>query len=111
MCLGMQLLFSASEEGKGHGIGLFPGKVTGLRASRVPHIGWSPVDDELFYFAHTYACRPDDLSVVRTWSHHGEDRFPAVVSRARTLGFQFHPEKSSRVGLTFLKQTCEELLS
>jgi glutamine amidotransferase len=121
ICLGMQLLFEHSEEGMGTGLGLFDGSVTRLRAARVPHIGWNSVEvdgspDWLLdanplptaYFANGYACRPDDTSFVTAWTQHEDDRFPAVVRVARTLGVQFHPEKSSTAGVQLLRAAIAE---
>jgi imidazole glycerol-phosphate synthase subunit HisH len=115
VCLGMQLLFEASEEGDGDGLGLLSGRVTRLAARRVPHMGWNdvrwidardplrgPGDLALGYFANGYACRPRDGACVAAWCEHDGDRFPAVVRHARTLGVQFHPEKSGREGLALV---------
>ncbi len=115
ICLGMQLLFDASDEAvpNATGLGIIPGRVTRLRAKRVPQIGWNTVEsgcDELLdhaplayaYYANSYVCRPTDESVVRGWSTHESDRFPAVVRAGRTVGVQFHPEKSSSPGMRFL---------
>jgi imidazole glycerol-phosphate synthase subunit HisH len=115
ICLGMQLLFDASDEGVGSGLGIIPGRVGRLRAARVPQIGWNaiePIDtDELFaaaplpmaYYANSFVCRPHDASVVTAWTQHEDDRFPAVVRAGRAIGVQFHPEKSSAPGLRFLR--------
>lgn len=115
VCLGMQLLFASSEEGGGAGLGLIPGRVTRLTAQRVPHMGWNDVQWQdagdplraasrltLGYFANGYACRPSDPSVVGAWCEHQGDRFPALVRSARTLGVQFHPEKSGREGVALV---------
>ncbi len=113
ICLGMQLLFSRSEEGGGEGLGLLAGEVTRLRTPRVPHIGWNTIEDgsdPLFlssrlkdvYYAHSFACRPEDDSPVLATSSYGKDRFPAALRVGRTVGVQFHPEKSSGPGLAFL---------
>lgn len=115
VCLGMQLLFDSSDEGSGEGLGLIPGRVTRLWARRVPHMGWNdvcwsdprdplrgPGGLELGYFANGYACRPQDGSCVAAWCEHDGDEFPAVVRRARTVGVQFHPEKSGRQGLALV---------
>lgn len=115
ICLGMQLLFEASDEGPGEGIGLFAGRVTRLDAARVPQIGWNAVEqasDPLFaranlrsaYYANSFACRPRNLSGVVAWSTHDGDRFPAAVRAGSTLGVQFHPEKSSAPGVSFVRQ-------
>ena len=122
ICLGMQLLFEASDEGEGAGLGIFPGRVTRLTARRVPHMGWNdlePVGDPLFtraplataYFAHGYACRPAEPGDTIAWCTHESDRFAAVVRRGRTLGVQFHPEKSSRDGVRFLAACLEEVIA
>ena len=115
ICLGMQLLFEGSDEAvpNAHGLGVFQGRVTRLRARRVPQIGWNAVDDPddtllehtplaYAYYANSYVCRPNDESVVRAWSTHEADRFPAIVRKGSTVGVQFHPEKSSAPGLRFL---------
>ena len=121
ICLGMQLLFESSEEGGGEGLGLIPGRVTRLRARRIPQIGWNEIEpaesgaaDDLLgrsglgvaYYANGYVCRPDDERVVTAWSTHEGDRFPAAVRAGgggRTVGVQFHPEKSSAPGVGFLR--------
>ena len=119
ICLGMQLLFDGSDEASDDavGLGVVAGRVTRLTARRVPQIGWNTVnaaDDPLLaeapldhvYYANSYVCRPRDAdSVVRAWSTHEDDRFPAMVragSAGSTVGVQFHPEKSSQPGLRFL---------
>ncbi|MFZ5444913.1 MAG: imidazole glycerol phosphate synthase subunit HisH [Myxococcota bacterium] len=111
ICLGMQLLFDESEEGPGAGLGLLPGRVTRLRGRRVPHLGWTPVGDDRFYFAHTYACRPVDPAAVEAWAEHEGERFPAIVRKGRTAGAQFHPEKSSKAGLALLERLVREVTS
>jgi glutamine amidotransferase len=110
ICLGMQLLFDASEEGAGEGIGFIEGQVTKLRARRVPHIGWTDVtNSEYMYFAHSYACRPKDESLVTAWATHEDDRFAAVARKKNVLGIQFHPEKSSRAGVDWLARAVGEV--
>jgi glutamine amidotransferase len=121
VCLGMQLLFEESEEGPGAGIGLLEGRVTRLRAERVPHIGWNSLEQttdpafaraplEIAYYAHGYVCRPISTDVVTAWTTEGGDRFPAAVRQGRTVGVQFHPEKSSRAGVNLLGALVEEAL-
>lgn len=121
ICLGMQLLFSGSEEGPGEGIGVLPGHVSRIAAHRLPQIGWNTIDDatdplfaasglQYVYYANSYACRPSDPSSVTSWSAHEFDRFPASVRRGRTVGVQFHPEKSSGAGVAFLHAFLAEAL-
>jgi imidazole glycerol-phosphate synthase subunit HisH len=111
ICLGMQLLFASSEEGSGSGIRLLEGSVTRLTGRRLPHMGWSRVGDlGEMYFAHTYVCRPIDPGVVTGWASHEGESFAAIVRTRRTVGVQFHPEKSSKAGLGLLSRLCGEVL-
>ena len=114
VCLGMQLLFEASDEGPGEGLGVIAGRVTGLRAARVPHIGWNTVESSsarelpvaspaTVYYANGFACRPAAESTVAAWTTHETDRFPAIVRAGTAVGVQFHPEKSSTPGVRFLR--------
>jgi imidazole glycerol-phosphate synthase subunit HisH len=122
ICLGMQLLFDASDEGPGEGLGVIPGRVTRIDAARVPQIGWNAIEephDPLFdasslgvaYYANSYVCRPADgeEDAVIAWSEHEGDRFPAAVRRGAAVGVQFHPEKSSAQGLAFVKAFVDEV--
>ena len=114
ICLGMQLLFDGSDEGEGRGLGVVAGRVTRLRADRVPQIGWNAVEwiaDAPFagaqpgiaYYANSFVCRPDAPGSTIAWSTHEDDRFAAAVHTSRTTGVQFHPEKSSRDGVNLLR--------
>lgn len=104
ICLGMQVLFSASEErGPVEGLGLLPGRVTKLPSGvPVPHIGWNEVNGAYFYFDHSYAAHPDDDAIVSGWCDHGR-RFVAAIHTGSITGVQFHPEKSSTAGLALLR--------
>ena len=115
ICLGMQLMFDASDEGDGAGLGVFGGRVTRLRTPRTPQIGWNTIDDAndplfgcarlaIAYYANSFVCRPLDESVVTAWSTHEGDRFPAAVRTGTVVGVQFHPEKSSAPGLAFVHE-------
>jgi glutamine amidotransferase len=117
ICLGMQLLFSSSEEIEAtEGLGLLAGRVTRLQTSeRLPHIGWNEVRFERpspltaglpiagcpFYHVHSLAPRPDESSEVIATAQYGE-RFATIVERGNVAGVQFHPEKSSAPGLRLL---------
>ncbi len=114
ICLGMQLLFEASEESAGRGIGLLGGDVNRLTGSVVPQMGWNDVEtssDPLFegtnevvaYYANSYICEPDDPDSAIAWSAYEGRRFAAGVRRGRTWGLQFHPEKSSAPGLRIIE--------
>ena len=119
ICLGMQLLFDESDEAPGAGLGVFSGRVTRLNATRVPHIGWNSVDSakdampalpERVYYANSFAARPDDDDIITAWTTHDADCFPAIVRRGKTIGVQFHPEKSSLDGVRFLAGVLTECL-
>jgi glutamine amidotransferase len=119
ICLGMQLLFDASEEGEGRGLGVIAGRVTRVEARRVPHIGWNALEDasdpalassglSVPYYANGYACRVENDAVVTAWCTHERDRFPALVRAGRAVGAQFHPEKSGDAGVAFLAALVRE---
>lgn len=117
ICLGMQLLFeSSSEVEPATGLGLLAGEVRPLDAKgeRVPHIGWNVVRFEratrlnaalpqavAFYHVHSFVVSPTDPSDALGTAVYGE-RFVSAVARDNVFGVQFHPEKSSRFGLTLL---------
>ena len=118
ICLGMQLLFEASDEHEGaEGLGLLPGTVTRLDpgpAGKLPHIGWNRVgierdgpfglragDARAYYHVHSFVCRPADPALVVGRGEYGE-RFASIVARGTLAGVQFHPEKSSAAGLDLL---------
>jgi glutamine amidotransferase len=122
ICLGMQLLFPASEEAAGAGIGFIPGRVRRLRARIVPQMGWNDVEGrpdpvlegvESFpaYYANSYICEVDEAEpdVVIARSSYGEEDFVAGVHKGHTWGFQFHPEKSSAAGLRILASFVREV--
>jgi glutamine amidotransferase len=128
ICLGMQLLAEGSEEGRAAGLGWVPGMVRRLPAERpdgtrqpVPHMGWNvarPVrsgtpfdaagEDARFYFVHSYAFEPADGADVLATTTYGID-FCSAVRRGNVTGVQFHPEKSHRHGLAFLRRFTEEV--
>lgn len=115
ICLGMQLLFDASEEGDVACLGLLPGTVRRMQGStslRVPHMGWNTLevvrDSPLLagiaapahaYFVHGYAAPVTDDCIASC--AHGEP-FAACVQRGRIAGMQFHPERSAETGSTLL---------
>jgi len=116
VCLGMQLLFQRSEEGPGEGLALLEGENVLLpHFVKVPHMGWNTVTivrpTALFnglentfycYFAHSYYPVPADENIVYAETTYGV-KFASIVVRQNIVGTQFHPEKSARPGLRFLK--------
>jgi glutamine amidotransferase len=117
ICLGMQLLGDASEEAPGIlGLGLVPGSSRVLpRSGIVPHVGWETVnwkddakisnlDDTDFYFMHSFAFCPTQDSSELAHSNVGTERITSAVLEQKTLGLQFHPEKSSKAGQALLRQ-------
>ena len=125
ICIGLQMLFEHSEEGDVAGLGIFPGRVrrfpeaamhdaAGVRL-KVPHMGWNKVvtgaaggamfaglDGAYFYFAHSYAVRTPEPSLVAGVTRYGGD-VVAAVARHTVWGVQFHPEKSSTAGELLLR--------
>jgi glutamine amidotransferase len=115
ICVGMQLLFEASDEGPvADGVGVLPGKIRRLTGGvKIPHIGWNEVsvrpgsrllaglgDGTRFYFVHSYAPEADGAAVAAVCDYGG--RFAAAVEHGNLFGTQFHPEKSGRAGLALL---------
>ncbi|KMJ58951.1 imidazole glycerol phosphate synthase [Bacillus sp. LL01] len=122
ICLGMQLLFEESEEnGVTEGLSLLTGKVERFpgvtaegKAYKVPHMGWNKLEfkqasplldgvpEDYVYFVHSYYVKDYDESELLASSTYNV-QVPAVVGRANVFGTQFHPEKSSNVGLAILE--------
>lgn len=125
ICLGLQILFEQSDESPGYpGLGILSGKVSRFPRSRnlkVPHMGWNQIhfesessilsgipDGSWFYFVHSYYVEPAENDVNRITSEYGVT-FTAAVERDNVFACQFHPEKSSELGLRILKNfasTC-----
>ena len=121
VCLGMQVLFSTSEEGGEQPcLGLVPGRVRRLPPGlKVPHMGWNQVrqlrrhplyadiaDESYFYFVHSYYCEPEDASVAIGETLYGVP-FCSVLARDNIVATQFHPEKSADVGLRLYRNFLE----
>lgn len=112
ICLGMQMLFDASDEGDTPLLGLIPGRVRALAAAPglpVPHMGWTRIaeahgvglaEGDYVYFAHGFAC--DDGPATAARVTYGRT-IPAAIRLGHLWGAQFHPERSSAPGAAFLK--------
>lgn len=124
ICLGLQLLFTESEEfGIHEGLDVIPGRVVrfpegmteGEEELKVPHMGWNQLavkrrppafngisDGTNFYFVHSYYVRPEDPSVIATTTNYGIE-FCSSIWKDNIVATQFHPEKSQEKGLSILR--------
>lgn len=123
ICLGLQLLFTESDEfGVHKGLNIIPGRVvrfpegmTEGEELKVPHMGWNQIsikrrppaltgieDGANFYFVHSYYVQPEDTSVVATTTGYGIE-FCSSIWKDNIVATQFHPEKSQEKGLAILK--------
>jgi len=120
ICLGMQLLFSESEEhGLHQGLDLLPGRVVRLNGQgKIPHMGWnrltfhqpSPVLEGLeeghVYFVHSFKALPEEpRALLASTDYH--EQVAAIVGRDNVYGMQFHPEKSGALGMQLLSRFLE----
>jgi len=127
ICLGLQLLFEESEEfGPVRGLGILPGTVVRFSPSaengghlKVPHMGWNTVhlrkrtaffdvvpDNAFYYFVHSYYVEPANPDVIATTTTYGRE-FVSGIQHENIYAFQFHPEKSQKLGLALLKKFSE----
>ena len=119
ICLGMQLLFEKSEEnGITDGLGLLPGTVRRFpgQTYKVPHMGWNRLEfvstnpllknlqEDYVYFVHSYYVEPSAVTLAKVNYH---EQVSAIVGQDNILGMQFHPEKSSKLGMALLKNFLE----
>ncbi len=113
VCIGLQILFTGTEEGGWHEcLDVIPGLVRKLPLGlKIPHMGWNQVrqkisppifngipDEANFYFAHSYYVEPDDRSLVAGETEYGIS-ICSVIAKGNLVATQFHPEKSGEVGL------------
>ena len=113
VCIGLQILFTSTEEGGGHEcLDVIPGVVRKLPSGlKIPHMGWNQVKQKVshpvfdgipdganFYFAHSYYVEPDDRSLVAGETEYGIS-ICSVIAKGNLVATQFHPEKSGEVGL------------
>jgi glutamine amidotransferase len=119
ICLGLQILFSESEEFGSHkGLDLIRGKVVKFKpdpALKVPHMGWNTVEKEkevpmlqgiesgdFFYFVHSYYVIPEETQWISTFTTYGKP-FVSSIWKGNLFATQFHPEKSQQKGLRILE--------
>jgi imidazole glycerol-phosphate synthase subunit HisH len=122
ICVGMQVLFDYGVEHgvRSHGLGVFAGGVHRLVATRIPHMGWNTVtpgagsvlfagvEDQRFYFVHSYAAAAAGDEGIRTTAAHDEP-FLAAIERGPVMATQFHPEKSGDAGAVVLANWLKTL--
>ena len=120
ICLGLQLLFESSDEGKVQGLGIFKGKIKkipNIVNQRIPHMGWCQLLptkpntllnlEELnnwVYFVHSYHAVPDDFNIIAAQVNYGSEKLTAMIENDNLLACQFHPEKSGDTGERLLRR-------
>lgn len=116
ICLGLQLLFDKSKEDNCNGLGVIAGDVVRFNSSlKVPHIGWNKVEqtqghklwhnidnNSYFYSVHSYFVQPKNQNIIIGKSDYSVS-FTTVIMQNNLIAVQFHPEKSDKNGLRFLK--------
>lgn len=121
ICVGMQLLFSYSEEGNANLLDIIPGNISHFTPEQdktIPHMGWNSIairkthplvkdlpQDSYFYFVHSYFPPVSDYTIGAC--SYGGDTFSAIVARDNFMGCQFHPERSSKTGAHILRNFLE----
>jgi len=120
ICLGLQLLFESSDEGKFQGIGILKGKIQKIPNvinQRIPHIGWCQLLptkpntllelkelNNWVYFVHSYHAVPDDNKIIAAQVNYGSEKLTAMIEKDNLLACQFHPEKSGKTGEKLLRR-------
>ncbi|AFS81547.1 imidazole glycerol phosphate synthase, glutamine amidotransferase subunit [Candidatus Nitrosopumilus koreensis AR1] len=121
ICLGMEMFFEKSQEGKEKGLGIIDGDVIVLPDTlKVPHMGWNALEikqenkilegvenNSWVYFVHSYRANPKNLDVIVAESDY-DVKVPSIVQKENYFGTQFHPEKSGDVGALMLKNFLRE---
>ena len=125
ICLGLQILFSKSEEFGSHkGLDLIRGNVVKFKPDpehKVPHMGWNTIekkrevpmlqgveDGDFFYFVHSYFVVPEEAQVISTFTTYGNP-FVSSISKENLFATQFHPEKSQQKGLRLLENFVKSI--
>lgn len=128
ICLGLQLLFSGSEEDPDiPGLDLIEGRVKRFdphEVKKIPHMGWNQInltadhplfqgnpDQGNYYFVHSYYVEPIEEGVILGQTNYADRLFTSVVARDNIWGIQAHPEKSSSLGLNLLRNFSEVVAS
>ena len=123
ICLGLQLMFTKSDEGQCNGLNLFKGTVPEIPDSvKVPHIGWNNVsfnkshpifngipDNSYFYFIHSYYVNPDNRDNIIAQTSYGVE-FCSAFAYENYVGLQFHPERSGDYGLQIYQNFINKLI-
>ena len=120
ICLGLQLLFESSDEGKVQGLGILKGKIKKIPEvvnQRIPHMGWCqllPTKSNTLlglgelnnwvYFVHSYHAMPVDNDIIAAQVNYGSDKLTAIIENDNLLACQFHPEKSGKTGEKLLRR-------
>lgn len=127
ICLGMQLLFSSSNEfGKSKGLKVLKGEIKRLKFSEnknlkysIPHTGWNKINfskdkkkfqilsglknSEFMYFVHSFYVSTNERKYIKSYSEYGSNKFPSIIIKDNICACQFHPEKSGVAGLKIYK--------
>ncbi len=120
ICLGLQLLFESSDEGKVQGLGILKGKIQKIPSivnERIPHMGWCKLlptkpntlleleeSNNWVYFVHSYHAVPEDFNIIAAQVNYGSEKLTAIIEKDNLLACQFHPEKSGATGEKLLKR-------
>ena len=120
ICLGLQLLFESSDEGKLQGLGVVKGKIQkipNIVNQKIPHMGWCQLlptkSNTLFdleelnnwvYFVHSYHAIPDEFNIIAAQVDYGSEKLTAIIENDNLLACQFHPEKSGNTGEKLLRR-------
>ncbi|HEY8109521.1 MAG TPA: imidazole glycerol phosphate synthase subunit HisH [Candidatus Nitrosotenuis sp.] len=121
ICLGMEMFFEKSEEGKERGLSVMEGEVVILpNKFKIPHMGWNNLklrksnplmdgipDSSWVYFVHSYRVKPKNDDIIIADSDYGIT-VPAIVNRGTLYGTQFHPEKSGKIGSLMIQNFLRE---
>jgi glutamine amidotransferase len=124
VCLGLQVLFTKSQEDEGvKGLDVFKGEVAKIpEGLKIPHMGWNDlkivnecpildgIGNDYMYFVHSYYVKPEDKDIIAATTHYGID-ITAAVCKDNVFATQFHPEKSGEVGLNILRNFVKNIPS